>query len=309
MSEDYVEYRCIDNQKKQWHTIDSIKFAHRGRASNYVTEISYAKSRITQNGFDIFKGQKPAISIYKFIGNATFQQMKLEKRKVDREEKYFLIEDQPILYNRDFYSLDGDAEDVEIPSHHSAHVDLVPFSSPLRTPESVNPAPGFTEVKQESDTNGIVNLNPEFTLTSFITSPTLIIYSDNEAKESSGEDTQKFSEHLMPDINKRLFSSSKFHPAKPFATVGSNQGQHTSGNSSFLFMCAGLKTSLGKFAILASFLGWLGLVASTYGTALFYTAGALAVSGSLALGISLFCTSRTDAAEPKQSVRTYGPKY
>lgn len=306
MSQDYVEYRCIDSRKKTWHVINSIEFAQRGRASNYVTAISYAESRVTQNGFVNFNGEEPAISIYKFIGNSTFKQMKLKQVNFGRDIKYILTEDKNILYAEYFDKLSSD--DIALESDNEAHNS--PTTSPLKTPQSIKLTP---PPLQQSYTNVTVRSKSKFTIDSCINSPTVLnfIHFDEELEESPDLKTyHPFGEKSgfvsnSSSVNDASNSPKHFKTpppktSKPVTIVGSKQNHSTSGNSSFLFMCAELKPSLGKFAALASLLGWLGLVVSTYGTALFYTAGALAVSGALVFGICLFRTGRPEVAEPKQ---------
>jgi len=136
--------------------------------------------------------------------------------------------------------------------------------------------------------------------------PTNVAYQNSVSKGSSLKITHEYSNSSMANATqlpapfRRPYKPRLHFSRVPVRSAGIDKPiQSSAVTPSFMLRCLTLKTTVGKFAALALFLGCFGLVLSAYGTAVFCAAGALAVTGAMACGISMFRKSRPEAIDPK----------
>ena len=298
----------INNLTKEWFDGGQIEFAN--RRGNYLRRISYAGLTISQNGFGCFKGPKPDISIYRMTAEMAYARMNVAQVDVDREVKYQLEESQDTMYAHDFHGLtQGDAANPKHPTVcEDANVTVRKKKSHRKQLASL-PTVFESDPRLQQRDDGDSDFVEHFMSTvSQDKSPIPInlAYQNSVSKGSSLKITHEYSNsrasnvtELPPRLYRPYKPRSHFSRVPVSSAVTDKSIQSPAVTPSFMFRCLTLKTTLGKFAALALFLGCFGLVLSAYGTAVFCAAGALAVTGAMACGISMFRKSRPEAIDPK----------
>ncbi|MCX7090168.1 MAG: hypothetical protein NTU48_01770 [Legionellales bacterium] len=291
------KYLLINNITKEWFDGGQIEFAARG--GMYLRQISYAGLTISQNGFACFEGSMPDISVYRINQDQTYSRMNLVQCSADRDTKYKLETTQDMIYERHFHRLTKG--DVANPKHPTVRADAnvtIRRKKYLRARLISLPTVFESDpMLQERDDGNSDFVGRFMSNMSQDTSPipTDVAYQNSALKCSSLTMTE-----LPTRVHRTYKPRTHFSRVPVSSAVTDKSIQNPAVTPPFMFRCLTLKTTVGKFAALALFLGCFGLVLSAYGTAVFCAAGGLAVTGAMACGISMFRKSRPEAIDPKE---------
>lgn len=314
------EYVFINNITKEW--FDKAQLQYSSKAIRYVHTIVYAGLNIPQRGFSCFLGDPPAISIYRITknnGESAYVRMKLIRARMDRNIKYYLEDTQDFLYENDFWSLkQGNSDDPKHPILGQDY-NLSPVKSARKLIQLVSLPTVLKAVPKDQKMRG----QPQDSLEHLMSEPSQYHSPEASAKDasrsvlSSGRchSTSKIlSSEVYPETTVQKAPIRKAYGLTQSSTLfyqnfkaRTNQSrssviaakhrkprQNPPVTASFMLGCLALNTTLGKFSALALFLGCLGLVVSTYGS-VFCASAALAITGAITCGISMFHKPRSNA--------------